>query len=162
LGQPGSPHVWEYAANLIDFSWPRDAAALATRIFAQGTSDGQTPMLAYAEDPGATAAGWPLLEDAASQLDTKDAALVAAQARGELAARRRPVVLPDLTIRADMDPVIGTYGVGDDVRLVIDDPYFAPTGTDVTMRLVGFEVTPGDDAGVEQVTLTVAPILDPM
>jgi hypothetical protein len=162
LGQPGGPHVWEYGANLVDFVWPRDAAQLATRTFAQGTSDGDTPLLAYAEDTAAYAANWPLLEDAASQLDTKDSNLVRAQARGELAARHRPVVLPELTVRADLDPVVGGYAVGDDIRLVIDDPFFAGDQVDVTMRLLGFEVTPGDDADLEQVTLTVAPIPEPL
>jgi|1186.fasta_scaffold70011_2 hypothetical protein len=162
LGQPGAPHVWEFGANLVDFAWPCDAAQMATRMFAQGTSDGDTPLLAYAEDAAAVTVGWPLLEDAASQLDTKDAGLVAAQARGELAAHRRPVVLPELTVRADLDPVLGTYAVGDDARLVVADPFFAGDQLDVTVRLLGFEVTPGDDAEAEQVTLTVAPIPEPL
>ena len=162
LGQPGSPHVWEYGANLVDFSWPRDAASMATRVFAQGTSDGSSPLLRYAEDTAAYAEGWVLLEDASSQLDTKDAALILAQARGDLAARRRPVVLPELTVRADLDPTVGSYAVGDDVRIVIDDPYFANGHIDVTVRLLSFEVTPGDDAGLEQVKLIVAPIPEPL
>ena len=161
LGQPGAPHVWEYGANLIDFSWPRDAAAMATRVFAQGATEADQPLVRYAEDTAAYSAGWVLLEDAASQLDTKDSALVQAQAAGELAARRLPVVLPELTVRADLDPVVGRYAVGDDARLVIDDPFFADQPVDVAVRIMGFEVTPGDDAGLEQVTLTVAPILEP-
>jgi hypothetical protein len=99
-----------------------------------------------------------LLEDAASQLDTTDTALVDAQARGGLAARRRPVVLPELTVRADREPIVGAYSVGDDVRVVIADLFFANDQVDVTLRLLSYEVTPGDDAGLEQVTLTVAPI----
>jgi hypothetical protein len=162
LGQPGGPHVWEYGANLIDVNWPRDAASMATRVFAQGTSDGSTPVLQFAEDTAAYAQGWMLLEDASSQLDTKDSALVLAQARGDLAARHRPVVLPELTVRADLDPVVGNYAVGDDIRLVIDDPFFAGDHVDVTVRLLSFSVTPGDDAGLEQVTLTVAPIPEPL
>ncbi|MFN2494681.1 MAG: hypothetical protein ABR608_02060 [Pseudonocardiaceae bacterium] len=162
LGQPGAPHVWEYGANLIDFAWPRDAASMATRMFAQGTSEGAVPLLRFAEDSAAYASGWMLLEDAASQLDTQDPALVQAQARGELAARRRPVVLPELTVRADRDPVVGTYVVGDDVRVVIADPYFTGDQVDVTVRLLSFEVTPGDDAGLEQVIGTVAPLPEPL
>lgn len=162
LGQPGAPHVWEYGANLLDFTWPRDAAGMATRVFAQGTSDADAPLLGVAEDAAAYANGWMLLEEAASQLDTRNQALVDAQARGELAVRRRPVVLPELTVRADLDPVVGTYSVGDDVRLVIDDPFFAADHVDVTVRLLSIEVTPGDDAGLEQVTLTVAPIPEPL
>jgi hypothetical protein len=159
LGQPGGPHVWEYGANLIDFTWPRDAASMATRMFAQGS--GEVP-LQVAEDSAAFANGWMLLEDVASQLDTEDLALVNAQARGELQARRRPVVLPELTVRADREPFVGSYSVGDDVRVVIDDPFFAGDQVDITLRLLSFEVTPGDDAGLEQVTLTVAPIPEPL
>jgi hypothetical protein len=157
LGQPGAPHVWEYGANMIDFTWPVDAASMATRVFAQGSSSEGGPVLRFAEDSGAHLDGWPLLEDGASQLDTGDAALVEAQARGELGARRRPVVLPELIVRADLDPVVGTYSVGDDVRLVLDDPFFAGEQADVTLRLLGFEVTPGNDADLEEVTLTVTP-----
>jgi len=153
LGQPGAAHVWEYGANLVDLVWPVDAASMATRVLAQGSGG----LLRFAEDTAAYAAGWPLLEEAASQLDTADAALVLAQARGELAARRRPVVLPELTVRADLDPVVGTYTVGDDVRLVVEDPFFAGDQVDVTVRLLGYTVTPGDDAGEERVTLTVTP-----
>jgi hypothetical protein len=162
LGQAGAPHVWEYGANLIDFTWPRDAAGMATRVFAQGTSDTGTPLLRFAEDSAAYDAGWVLLEDSSSQLDTRDPALVDAAARGELAARRRPIVLPELTVRADREPVVGGYAVGDDVRVVIADPFFAGDQVDVTLRLLSFEVTPGDDAGLEQVTLTVAPIPEPL
>jgi hypothetical protein len=162
LGQPGGPHVWEYGANLVDFTWPRDAASMATRAFVLGAADGDVPLLRFAEDSAAYSAGWALLEQANSQLDTKDAALVEAQARGELAAGRRPVVLPALTVRADLDPVVGSYSVGDDARLVIDDPYFAADQLDAMVRLLGFEVTPGDDAGTEQVTLTVEPITEPL
>lgn len=159
LGQPGGPHVWEYGANLVDFGWPSDAANMATRVFGLGSSDVGRPALH--DDPSAYLGGWPLLEGIASQLDTKDAALLDAHVRGELAARRRPVVLPELTVRADLDPVVGGYSVGDDARIVIDDPFFAGEQLDVTVRILGLEVTPGDDAGQEEVKLTVAPFLEP-
>jgi hypothetical protein len=162
LGQAGAPYVWEYGVNLIDFTWPRDAASMATRMFAQGTSETGEPLLRFAEDTAAYAQGWPLLEDAASQLDTKNTTLIDAQARGELAVRNRPVVLPELTVRADLDPLIGLYSVGDDVRVVIEDPFFADDPVDVTLRLLSFEVTPGDDGGLERVTLTVSPIPEPL
>jgi hypothetical protein len=159
IGQPGQPHVWEYGANLIDYTWPRDASSMVTRLIAQGTADDNAPLMSIASDNAAHRAGWPLLEDA-SQVDAKTVAELAAHARGELAARRRPVVLPELTVRADLDPVVGTYSVGDDVRIIIDDPFFADEQLDVTMRLIGYEVVPGDDAGQEEVKLTVSSILE--
>lgn len=160
IGQPGAPHVWEDGANLIGFTWPRDAASMATRVIAQGTGDNNQPLTGVATDSAAHRAGWPLLEDS-SQVDAKNRAAVQAHAIGELSVRRRPVVLPELTVRADLDPVVGTYSVGDDVRIIIDDPFFAAEQLDVTMRLIGYEVMPGDDAGQEEVKLTVASILEP-
>jgi hypothetical protein len=151
-------YVWEYGANLVDFVWPSDAASMATRVL--GTSSGGAVPVVRA-DPAAHDAGWPLLEAAASPVDTADAAMLAAHVAGELASRRRPVVLPELTVRADLDPVVGSYSVGDDIRVVVDDPFFAGDQLDVTVRLLGLAVTPGDDAGQEQVVLTVAPLLEP-
>lgn len=152
LGQPGAPYVWEYGANLVDFTWPADAASMATRVLSGS---------AVAEDASAPRAGWPLLEVAASPPDTEDAGMLEAYVNGELAARRRPVVLPELTVRADLDPVVGTYSVGDDARIIVADPFFAGEQLDITVRILGLEVTPGDDAGQEQVKLTVAPFLEP-
>jgi len=159
LRQPGEPHVWEYGANLVDFGWPSDAANMATRMFGLGDSELGRP--AMRDDPSAYLAGWPLLEGVASQLGTKNAALLDAHVGGVLAARRRPIVLPELTVRADLDPLVGSYSVGDNARIVITDPFFAGEQVDITMRIVGLEVTPGDDAGQEEVKLTVAPILEP-
>ncbi|MGW5717211.1 hypothetical protein ACWEVP_13680 [Amycolatopsis sp. NPDC003865] len=162
LGLPGGDraYVWEYGANLVDFVWPSDAASMATRVLGMGNAGGGgVPVVR--SDPGATAGGWPLLEAAAAPVDTTDAAMLAAHVAGELAARRRPVVLPELTVRADLDPVVGTYSVGDDARIVVDDPFFAGDQLDVTVRLLGLSVTPGDDGGQEQVVLTVEPFLEP-
>lgn len=161
LGQPGAPHVWEYGVNLVDFTWPVDAASMATRVFVQGTGDASEPITRYAADDALRRAGWPLLEAAANQLDTRNTALLDASARGALAARRRPIVLPELTVRADLDPVVGTYLVGDDARIVIEDPFFGEERLDVPVRILGLEVTPGDDGSQELVKLTVAPIPEP-
>lgn len=155
LGQPGGPHVWEHGANLVDFSWPTDAASMATRM----VGSGQTAEPVIRSDPTAHDAGWPLLEAAAPQTDTTDPAMLVAHVLGELAVRRRPVVLPELTVRADLDPLVGTYSVGDDARVLIEDPFFAGDLLNVTVRIVGLSVTPGDDAGQEEVVLTVAPIM---
>jgi hypothetical protein len=161
IGQPGAPHVWEYGANMVDFTWPVDASSMATRVFAQGTADDGASVVRRAEDTAAYAAGWPLLENSASQLDTRDTGLLDEHARGELAATRRPVALPELVVRADLDPILGRYSVGDSARIVVDDPFFARDQLDATLRIVAFEVNPGDDAGQEEVKLTVMPILEP-
>ncbi|MFI9381463.1 hypothetical protein [Kutzneria sp. NPDC052558] len=149
LGQAGGPFVWEFGANMIDFSWPQDASVMGNRAFTQG-SGGQALGLAAA-DP----AGWPLLELTTSQIDTADPGLLADWAAGTLAAQGRPVALPELTVRADAYPQVGLYEVGDDARMVVDDLFFPGQQLDVTMRILSLAVTPGDE-GQEEVQLTVS------
>lgn len=110
-------------------------------------------LVAVAED---RATGRPLTETEVSYVHLTDAALLASQARSALAAVSAPVVLPELTVRADLDPVLGSYQVGDDATVVIKDVFF-PEGTQFDVRITGIEVTPGNDAGEEQVQLTVTP-----
>ncbi|MGW0758090.1 hypothetical protein ACWD1Y_16680 [Streptomyces sp. NPDC002814] len=155
LGQQGTPHVWEYGANLTGYTWPVDGASTASRVFALGEQgEGENSQLvAVAED---RATGRPLTETEVSYVHLTDAALLASQARSALAAVSAPVVLPELTVRADLDPVLGSYQVGDDATVVIKDVFF-PEGTQFDVRITGIEVTPGNDAGEEQVQLTVTP-----
>lgn len=157
LGQQGTPHVWEYGANLIGYTWPADGASTASRVFALGEQgEGSSQLVAVAEDP---ATGRPLTETEVSYVHVTDADILRSQARSALAAVSAPVVLPELTVRADLEPVLGSYQVGDDALVVIKDVFF-PEGVRFGVRITGIEVTPGNDAGEEQVQLTVTPATD--
>jgi hypothetical protein len=155
LGQQGTPHVWEYGANLIGYTWPADGASTASRVFALGEQGGEgSQLVAVAED---RTTGRPLTETEVSYVHLTDAELLHSQARSALAAVSAPVVLPELTVRADLEPVLGSYQVGDDALVVIKDVFF-PEGIRFGVRITGIEVTPGNDAGEEQVQLTVTPV----
>ncbi|WP_053849622.1 hypothetical protein [Streptomyces sp. NRRL B-24085] len=156
LGQQGTPHVWEYGANLIGYTWPADGASTASRVFALGEQGEAGQLVAVAEDP---ATGRPLTETEVSYVHLTDPELLRSQARSALAAVSAPVVLPELTVRADLEPVLGSYQVGDDALVVIKDVFF-PEGVRFGVRITGIEVTPGNDAGEEQVQLTVTPATD--
>ena len=58
-----------------------------------------------------------------------------------------------VVVPAYVDPVFGTYSIGDDARLIITDSRF-PTGLDQVYRIVGLNVQPGEDSP-ERVTLTL-------
>ncbi|GAA3811483.1 hypothetical protein ACFS5L_32190 [Streptomyces phyllanthi] len=153
LGQQGTPHVWEYGANLTGYTWPADGSSTASRVFALGAQSDDSQVVAVAED---RTTGRPLTETEVSYVHVGDPAILRSQARSALAAVSAPVVLPELTVRADLEPVLGSYQVGDDATVVIKDVYF-PEGTHFDVRITGIQVTPGNDADEEQVQLTVMP-----
>ncbi|MCE7001794.1 hypothetical protein LWC34_02905 [Kibdelosporangium philippinense] len=154
LGQQGTPHVWEFGGNLIEYAWPRDGSSMATRVFALGDENEEGQQVGIAQD---NSTARPLLETEVSLVNMSDVQLLQSHARSALAAAVDPVVLPELIVRGDRDPMLGSYSVGDHALIVVRDDFF-PFGTQFRVRIVALEVTPGDDAGEEKVQLTVSPI----
>jgi hypothetical protein len=157
LGQDGAPHFWEYGANLVSYTWPQDGASMATRVFALGAGSDTGQLIEVAADPTRIAAGYPLTEAEVSYVHVDNRTLLASIAAAELSTVARPVVLPELVVRADREPILGSYQVGDQAQVVVRDGFF-PDRTEFRVRILGIEVSPGDDAGEELVTLTVSPV----
>ncbi|MEU5847430.1 hypothetical protein [Saccharopolyspora shandongensis] len=157
LGEQGSPHVFEHGGNVVSYTWPSDASKMVTRAFATGSGGEQAKPIAVAEDRDSLADDWPLLE-ADAGYNVADPNVLQAHANADQTAGRRPVVLPELVLRGDADPPIGTFDVGDDVRIVLPPDEFHRRGVDTRMRLIDLAFEPGEDT--EKVTITVTGLLD--
>lgn len=158
-----SGHVFEVGRNVTSFTWPSDGTRVANRVYATGNGEGDAMLISSASDtyqllPASSGGpGYPLLEevtaskrsrgvDGQSQLDSITAARIQAVST--------PVVLPELTVRADLDPVFGSYITGDACRVIIPpniSPRF-PDGLDTYRRIVGWNVSV-DDEGTEAVRI---------
>lgn len=157
LGQQGSPHVWEAGGNILSYKWPSDGTRMATRTFAVGDGIDQGALIAVAEDTARYADGWPLLESETGYTTVTTTDVLQEHADADQVGARLPVVLPQLVVKGDSAPRVGEYGVGDDARVVIRDSFFR-AGIDTPMRVIGIEISPGED--VEAVTLTMSPLLE--
>lgn len=151
--------LWEYPGNVQGYTWPEDATSQATTMYATGagTPPGQLQSTAVG-----TAAGYPLLESKQSYTDVSVQATLDGHAAADLAAMSAPVVVPTITVRADQDPTIGSYQVGDELRLRITDDRFPGTptsaGLDVTKRIIAIDVTPPGST-TETVTVTLGDVV---
>ncbi|MEC3977911.1 hypothetical protein [Amycolatopsis sp. H20-H5] len=157
LGQQGSPWVWEYGANLSSYTWPSDGTRYASRVFTTGEGTVEGTLIAVSEDTDPYTHGFPLIEAETSYTTVSNPGTLQQHADADQFSARLPVVLPELTIRGDMDPIVGAWGIGDDARVLIEDD-FVPSGIDTSLRIVGSSIAPGEDQ--EVVRLTVAPLLD--
>lgn len=154
---PDSGWMFEYPGNITDYEWPEDGTGMATTRRATGAGDQQGMLIATAPDTSLIDAGYPLLEDSRAYGDVVVQATLQAHANADLAASRQVLTIPTITVRADMDPMIGTYIVGDDCRVRIQDERF-PAGIDGFFRIVNITVDPQDN-GPEKVVLTLGQAL---
>lgn len=141
------------AGNIVEYEYPEDGSIAANTIYALGAGSNEGKLSATAQDLTKLTAGWPLLEDQANYSDIIDDTVLNELAIGQVLALSEPPPIIKIVVPAYVDPVFGTYGIGDDARLIIQDPRF-PQGLDTVYRIVGLNVQPGED-GPERVTLTL-------
>jgi len=139
--------------------WEEDGASSTTFIDAMSTNttDATNPLTSTYEATFMYGAGWPRLEDALSFTDVSVQSTLDEKAKAEQAARSGIILsvkikLPD----ADEDPILGSYGVGDDCRLIVPPGPAFVDGYDIQVRIAGIAVDAGQ---LDAVTITMVPAL---
>ena len=122
-------------------------------MYAIGAGSNEGMLQANSQSATQLAAGWALFEETVNYSDITDSTLLANLAAGQLAAVQYPPTVVKIVAPPYVNPVLGSYTVGSDVRLRITDDRF-PTGLDAVYRIVALNATPGETTG-ERVTLTL-------
>lgn len=155
-------HVFEIGRNVVSFTWPSDGTRTSNKAWAIGSGEGASKIIGTSVNTDqiqpltSGGPGYPLLESRISYSDVSVQTTINRLADGALKYSTTPVTLPELTVRADADPVLGSYIVGDACRVIINantSPRF-PDGLDRYYRIVGYTVSV-DDNGQEDVKLTL-------
>jgi hypothetical protein len=153
---PSDPEalVFEFpAGNIVEYEYPEDGAIAANTVYALGAGSNEGKLIETAQDAVLLADGWPLLEEQANYSDVTDATYLQELATGQVLAVAYPPTTIKIVVPAYAVPQLGSYQIGDDARLVIQDERF-PGTLDAIYRIVGLSVQPGED-GPERVTLTL-------
>lgn len=113
--------IFEYRTSMKGYSVSYDATRVASEITAIGEGTESSTLLSVATDAGARVA-YGLLEDSISFKDVSVQTTLDAHAVEELRARVRSRIQPQLQVYPT-NPDFGTYGVGDDARVIINHGY---------------------------------------
>ncbi len=157
--------VFAYGESVIDYVWRRDGTQRAFTNTALGQGSGEKMLHSTASVTSWIDNGFPALERVSSHKDIDDPARLAAIATSEAAAFAKPIDLVTLIVNPLRDPPLGSFTVGDDVRLQITDERFPNPGLgglnqslDIYMRITGYQVTPSD-SGPERVEVSLGATL---
>jgi hypothetical protein len=153
IGDVSTPVFIFPAGNIVTYEYPEDGSIAANTLYVLGAGSNEGKLSAVAQDTNKLTAGWPLLEDQANYSDITDQTVLNELALGQVLALSEPPPIIKIVVPAYVEPVFGTYSIGDDARLIIQDPRF-PSGLDAVYRIVGLNVQPGED-GPERVTITL-------
>jgi hypothetical protein len=147
--------VFEFpAGNIVEYEYPEDGSVVANTVYALGAGSNEGKLVALGQDTSKLVAGWALLETTSNYSDITDTTVLQELANAQSLATSYPPVVLKVVVPAYVDPVFGSYQLGDDARIIITDSRF-PNTLDEIYRIVGLTVQPGED-GPERVTLTLA------
>lgn len=169
LAAASSNLVFELPGNIVDYDWPRDGSVRADTVHAVGSGSGPSMLRSSTTNTALLTAGYPLLEAVTSYKDVRDQAILDGHATSDINLLSQPSELSMVSVRADADPILGQYTVGDEARfLLTNEDWPAPTGggagKDANYRITGYTVYP-PDAGTQQqyetVKLQLGPVWSP-
>ncbi|MDH2387637.1 hypothetical protein QCN29_02300 [Streptomyces sp. HNM0663] len=139
--------VLDHPGPILGYGWPIDATVRANAWQARGASDNRNqtseslPLLSdLLVDDAQIADGWPRLDGTSDYSTVSEQATLAAHARADLDAARRPRTIPEVTValgRVPLSPAL----LGATVRVRIRDDYFAE-GLDERYRVIGLAISP--------------------
>jgi len=140
------------AGNIVEYNYPEDGSIAANTIYALGAGSNEGKLIVTGQDTTKFTDGWALLEEQANYSDVTDQTYLQDLADGQIAAVSYPPTILKISVPAFIDPIVGTYFIGDDARVMITDNWTAIN--DDIFRIVGITVQPGE-AELEKVTLTL-------
>ena len=168
---------FEFPGNIIHYSYVEDSSRVGNNIFGLGYGANNNRLISNYYDRSKIYGSntWPLLEENVNMIDVVSTDLLKQTTLGKLLAIGYPPTTMQIVIPSYVDPYLGTYSVGDQVKVLINDDRF-PKGLSVTptnsatvysdggvlpdtgstslYRIVGIDVEPGEN-GPDRVTLTL-------
>lgn len=170
---------FEYPGVIKNFTMTDDAESGGNYIWAIGAGEGSEMLFESASDYGQLSAGWPVLEASRSHKSVLKPSTLRDHANKALSKLNTPTSVFTVEIRGDLDPVFGTYNLGDWAKFRFRDYYFwewndtmIPDGQsswgdpqyrksyyepvyERMARITGISVSIDDASGVESISLTL-------
>lgn len=157
----GDPNVWvfEYPGNILNYYETESMTDAGTNVFVLGAGEGSDMVVSETSQQAMIDQGWPRWDVDASYKDVSSQTLLDQLAQQQKVIRKPPMPSFKATLKGDLDPVFGSYNLGDACQLVITDGRNPSSdggntpGISVPTTIIGFEIRPQDSQGTEEVNL---------
>jgi len=155
IGATVSPDslAFEYPGAILNYFKTESMKDAATHTFGLGAGEGQTQLRAvYGFDDLVTYSQWPRWDEIVSMKDVDDQTQLQGLTQQEAIRRKPPMIHYTVTLKGNVEPIFGSYGLGDNGILAIKDPMH-PAGIQIGTRIVGWELHPASSQQTEEVNL---------
>jgi hypothetical protein len=148
----GSALSFDYPGNVTNYYKTSGMSNAGTNLFLLGAGEGSDMVVSSVVQADLIASGFKRFDVAIPRKDIEDQTQLDSLAVQLGALRRPPISVIKVFLKADLDPVFGSYGLGDSATVSITDPRH-PSGFTTTARIVAIAYNPQSNDGVEAAEL---------
>jgi hypothetical protein len=145
--------ILDYPGCISNYYRTENATGWTNHHFATGEGEGVGMRIGEATDT-ASQISYPLLEDTNNYAGVTVQLTIDNHAASDMANMAIGSNRFTFQLIATEEPVFGSYLMGDDARVTIEDPW-NPNGVEFTTRIVGWSVTPSSSESIEEVSLVL-------
>jgi hypothetical protein len=151
----GNPHLgnaqtqsglaFEFPGSISDYYFSESASEGAVKVYGVGGTigDNTSPIRSSFTQSDLVASGtFPLLQSVFTNGDVTVQRTLDAQTKLYGNSKRVPVVSMTINVDPQMDPIVGTWGLGDQAYITIEDTGFFDTPFTGYVRAIGWELNP--------------------
>jgi hypothetical protein len=128
VGRTTTPWVFDSDVNSI-VTMAGDASNMAFEVYSSGSGQSRDKLIASSSDTSLLKIDWPMLEEVDSGQSSEVVyPVIAARSASVLAAYKTPLTAYPITVPADVDPMVGSYRVGEDFAIDVRNDPIVPDG----------------------------------
>lgn len=144
--------VFEYPGAILNYWETQSMSASGTHILGTGSGEGSTKLTSEVDYDYLIAQGWPRWDFTQTFTEVNDQGILNTLTQQLAINSFPPATSFTVQLKGNVEPIFGSYGLGDYVTLSIKDAR-NPTGYTGAVRIIGFELRPQSSSQSEEVQL---------
>ncbi len=150
--------LYDYPGSITGYYYTENAASSAVKVYGVGGAPGDNvaPIRSQYIQSDIVATGvYPLLQSVFTNGDVTVQRTLDAQTKAYGDSKRTPLISWTIDVDPAVDPLVGTWSLGDHAHIAIDDPGFFEDPLSTYVRVLGWELTPPSSDNKESLKLVL-------
>ena len=155
--QDQSTLVFDYPTSITDYYFTENASDGAVKVYGVGgpPTENAAPIRSTYTQADLVTNGYPLFQSVFTNGDVTRQITLDAQTKLFGNSKRAPIVRWSINVDPTVDPVVGTWQLGDQAHITIEDQGFFEDPFSGYVRVTGWELTPPSSDSIEALSLTI-------
>lgn len=145
--------TFDYPGSITNYYETEGMSDAGTRVYLLGAGEGSGMVTAIGDNTEMYTNGWLRYDETYSRKDITEIEQAQDLVNQQKLLRKPPMATLKVFVKADLEPVFGSYGLGDTATISIRDARHPAPGITFVSRIIAFDYRPPSDDNIESAEL---------